>query len=137
MCRLSVRKERIVMTKIIFYRSGGVFYGFEEQGHTGYGEEGWDILCSALSSMTMFLINTVEVAYDSSVDYEIDDNTTTIRVKCRAALPEFEADELKRYAVSGIFLGYYQQLSDMLEDYGDYLDVQVVNRPYDGEKSVR
>ena len=96
------------MTTITFYRSGGVFYGFEERGHTGYGEEGWDILCSALSAMTMFLINTVEVAYASSVDYEIDDNTTTIRVRCRAALPEFEADELKRYAVSGIFLGYYQ-----------------------------
>ena len=45
----------------------------------------------------------MEVAYASSVDYEIDDNTTTIRVRCRAALPEFEADELKRYAVSGIF----------------------------------
>ena len=125
------------MTKIIFYRSGGVFYGFEEQGHTGYGEEGWDILCSALSAMTMFLINTVEIAYDSSVDYEIDDNTTTIRVRCRAALPEFEADETKRYAVSGIFLGYYQQLSDMLEDYGDYLDVQIVNRSFDGKVTDR
>ena len=87
--------------------------------------------------MTMFLINTVEVAYASSVDYEIDDNTTTIRVRCRAALPEFEADELKRYAVSGIFLGYYQQLSDMLEEYGDYLDVQVVNRPYGGGDTAR
>ena len=119
------------MTTITFYRSGGVFYGFEERGHTGYGEEGWDILCSALSAMTMFLINTVEVAYASSVDYEIDDNTTTIRVRCRAALPEFEA------AVSGIFLGYYQQLSDMLEEYGDYLDVQVVNRPYGGGDTAR
>lgn len=125
------------MTKIIFYRSGGVFYGFEEQGHTGYGEEGWDILCSALSAMTMFLINTIEIAYDSSVDYEIDDNTTTIRVKCRAALPEFEADETKRYAVSGIFLGYYQQLSDMLEDYGDYLDVQIENRSFDEKGTGR
>lgn len=120
------------MTKIVFYRSGGVFYGFEEQGHTGYGMEGDDILCAALSAMTMFLINTVEVAYDSSIDYEIQDDTTTIRVRCRAALPEFEADECRRYAVSGIFLGYYQQLSDMLEEYGDYLDVQVENRPYDG-----
>ena len=125
------------MTKIIFYRSDGVFYGFEEQGHTGYGEDGWDILCSALSAMTMFLINTVEVAYASSVDYEIDDNTTTVRVKCRAALPEFEADETKRYAVSGIFLGYYEQLSDMLEDYGDYLDVQIVNRSFDGKVTDR
>ena len=118
------------MTKIVFFRSGGVFYGFEEQGHTGYGEAGDDVLCAAVSSMTMFLINTVEVAYASSVDYEIEDNTTTIRVKCKSALPEFEEDDLKRYAVSGIFMGYYQQLSDMVEEYGDYLDVKVVSRPY-------
>lgn len=118
------------MTTIVFYRNDGIFYGFEEQGHTGYGEEGDDILCAALSSMTMFLINTIEVAYDSRVDYEIDDGTTTIRVQSRAALLEFEEDDAKRYAVSGIFLGYYRQLSDMLEEYGDYLDVKVINRPY-------
>ena len=121
------------MTKIVFYRSDGIFYGFEEQGHTGYGEEGTDILCSALSAMTMFLINTIEVAYASRVDYDIEDNTTTIRVRARAALPEYEADEAKRYAVSGLFLGYYQQLTDMLEEYGDYLDVKVVNRSYEGD----
>ena len=118
------------MTKIVFFRSDGIFYGFEEQGHTGYGEEGDDILCSAISAMTMFLINTVEVAYSSSIDYEIDDGTTTICVTCKSALPEFEEDDLKRYAVSGIFLGYYQQLTDMLEEYGDYLDVKVINRHY-------
>ena len=118
------------MTRITFYRSDGIFYGFEEQGHTGYGEAGDDILCSALSAMTMFLINTVEVAYASPIEYEIDDGSTTVRVQCRAALPEYEEDDMKRYAVSGIFLGYYQQLSDMLEDYGDYLDVKVINRPY-------
>ena len=118
------------MTTIVFYRNDGIFYGFEEQGHTGYGEEGDDILCAALSSMTMFLINTVEVAYDARVDYEIDDGTTTIRVQSRAALPQFEGDDAKRYAVSGIFLGYYRQLSDMLEEYGDYLDVKVINRPF-------
>ena len=55
------------MTKIVFFRSGGVFYGFEEQGHTGYGEAGDDILCAAISSMTMFLINTIEVADRKSV----------------------------------------------------------------------
>ena len=118
------------MTTIVFYRNDGIFYGFEEQGHTGYGEEGDDILCAALSSMTMFLINTIEVAYDSRVDYEIDDGTTTIRVQSQAALPQFEGDDAKRYAVSGIFLGYYRQLSDMLEEYGDYLDVKVINRPF-------
>ncbi len=119
------------MTKIIFYRSDGIFYGFEEQGHTGYGEEGDDILCAALSAMTMFLINTVEVAYASNIEYEIEEGATTIRVKCKAALPEFEEDDSRRYAVSGIFLGYYQQLTDMLEEYGDFLDVKVENRAYE------
>ncbi|MBQ7336790.1 MAG: ribosomal-processing cysteine protease Prp [Clostridia bacterium] len=119
------------MTKIVFFRSGGVFYGFEEQGHAGYGEAGDDILCAAISSMTMFLINTIEVAYASKVDYSIDDGAARIRVCAKAALPEFESDDYKRYAVSGIMMGYYCQLSDMLEEYGDYLDVCVKDKPYE------
>ena len=119
------------MTKIVFFRSGGVFYGFEEQGHAGFADAGSDILCAAISSMTMFLINTVEVAYASNVDYEIDEGATRIRVTAKAALPEFESDDYKRYAVSGIMMGYYCQLGDMLEEYGDYLDVSVVDKPYE------
>ncbi len=122
------------MTKIVFFRSDGIFYGFEEQGHTGYGEAGDDILCASLSAMTMFLINTVEVAYDSKVEYDISEDDTKVTVRVKAALPEYESDDCKRYAVSGILMGYYMQLSDMLEDYGDYLDLQVKNRPY--EESV-
>ena len=119
------------MTKIVFFRSGGVFYGFEEQGHTGYGEAGDDILCAAISSMTMFLINTIEVAYASLVDYDIEEGDTRIRVIAKAALPEFESDDYKRYAVSGIMMGYYCQLSDMLEEYGDFLGVTVQDKPYE------
>ena len=121
------------MTKLVFFRTGGVFYGFEEQGHTGYGEEGGDVLCAALSAMTMLIINTVEVAYASSVDFTIDEETTNIKVRSKAALPEYEEDELKRYAVSGIFLAYYKQIEDMLEEYYDYLDVSVVDRPYEDD----
>ena len=119
------------MTKIVFFRSGGVFYGFEEQGHTGYGEAGDDILCAAVSSMTMFLINTIEVAYASRVDYDISEDDTRIRVRAKAALPEFEDDDYKRSAVSGIIMGFYLQLGDMLEEYGDYLDVSVVDKPFE------
>ena len=119
------------MTKIVFFRSGGVFYGFEEQGHTGYGEAGDDILCAAISSMTMLLINTIEVAYASNVDYDINEGATRIRVRAKAALPEFEADDYKRYAVSGIMMGYYCQLSDMLEEYGDFLDVSVKEQSWE------
>ena len=119
------------MTKIVFFRSGGVFYGFEEQGHAGFAQAGDDILCAALSSMTMFLVNTIEVAYCSRVDYDIDEGATRIQVRAKAALPEFESDDYKRYAVSGIIMGYYCQLGEMLEDYAEYLDVSVIDKPYE------
>ncbi len=119
------------MTKIRFFRCDGVFYGFEELGHAGYGEAGDDVVCAALSAMTMLIVNTVELAYASNVDYDIDEGATHIRVRSKAALPEFEEDEKKRYAVSGIFLAYYYQLNDMLEEYYDYLEVEVVDKNYE------
>ena len=119
------------MTKVVFYRSGGVFYGFEEQGHTGFGQEGDDILCAALSAMTMLIINTIEVAYASDVEYTIDDETTNIRVRSKAALLEFEEDERKRYAVSGLFMSYFYQLNGLLEEYYEFLDVEVKDVDYE------
>ena len=119
------------MTKIVFYRSGGVFYGFEEQGHTGFGEEGNDILCAALSAMTMLIINTIEVAYASDVDYTVNEGATRISVRSKAALPEFEEDERKRYAVSGLFCSYFYQLNDLLEEYYDFLQVEVIDKEYE------
>ena len=90
------------MTTITFYKADGYFYGFEEQGHTGYGESGEDILCSALSAMTMLIINAIEVTYQSSVDYDIDEKTTDIRLIAKSALPKYEKDERKQYAIQGL-----------------------------------
>lgn len=117
------------MTKITFYKTGGVFYGFEEQGHTGYGESGDDVLCAAISAMTMLIINAIEVSFACNVDYNIDEKTTDIKVIVRSALPEYEEDEKKRYAVSGLITAYYYQLNDMIEDYYDYLEVEEREEP--------
>ena len=116
------------MTTITFYKTGGFYYGFEEQGHTGFAESGDDILCSALSSMTMLIINSIEISYASSVDYTIDEKTTDIKVIAKSALPKYEKDEKKQYAVSGLIQAYYFQLMDLVEDYYEFLDVKVVER---------
>ena len=113
------------MTKIVFFRTNGVYYGFEEEGHTGYGESGEDILCASISAMTMLLVNTIEVSYASDVLYTISEDDTEIEVKALDALPETGADEKKQYAISGLFMGYYYQLNDLLEEYYDYLDVEI------------
>ena len=116
------------MTTVIFYKTNGFYYGFEEQGHTGYGESGEDILCSALSAMTMLIINAIEVTYQSSVDYTIDEETTDIRLIAKAALPKYEKDEKKQFAVSGLIQAYFYQLMDLTEEYYDYLDVKEIER---------
>ena len=116
------------MTTITFYKAGGFYYGFEEQGHTGFAESGDDILCSALSSMTMLIINAIEVSYASDVEYIIDEKTTDIKLIAKSALPKYEKDEKKQYAVSGLIQAYFFQLMDLVEEYYDYLDVREVER---------
>ena len=119
------------MTKVVFFRNDGIFYGFRETGHTGYGDEGYDILCAALSSMTMLLINSINVVYAGELDYTIDEGATEIMVQSKSALPEFEEDEKKRYAISGLFMSYCIQLNDLMEEYYDYLQVEVVDKEYE------
>ncbi len=116
------------MTTVTFYKANGFYYGFEEKGHTGYAESGDDILCSALSAMTMLIINSIEVSYASRVDYTIDEKTSDIKLIAKSALPKYEADEKKQYAVSGLIQAYFFQLMDLVEDYYEFLDVKEVER---------
>ena len=116
------------MTTITFYKTGGLYYGFEEQGHTGYGESGDDVLCAALSSMTMLIINAIEVSFASNVDYTIDEKTTDIKLIVKSAIPKYEKDEKKQYAAQGLIQAYFFQLMDLVEEYYDYLDVKEVER---------
>ena len=116
------------MTTIIFYKADGHYYGFEEKGHTGYGESGDDVLCAALSSMTMLIINAIEVTYACDVDYSIDEKTTDIKLIAKSALPKYEKDEKKQYAVSGLIQAYYFQLMDLVEEYYEFLDVKEIEK---------
>ena len=117
------------MTTIIFYKADGHYYGFEEKGHTGYGESGDDVLCAALSSMTMLIINAIEVTYACDVDYSIDEKTTDIKLIAKSALPKYEKDEKKQFAVSGLIQAYYFQLMDLVEEYYEFLDVKEIEKP--------
>ena len=113
------------MIKIRFFKRDGVFFGFRETGHAEYDDPGKDIVCSAVSAMTMLIINCIEVSYCSDVEYDIDEETTDITVKAYGAVND--PDDRKRYAISGLIEGYFLQLNDMLEDYYDYLDVDEIS----------
>lgn len=117
------------MTKVVFYKKHGVYYGFREVGHADYAEEGSDIVCAALSAMTMLIVNTVETVWAANVDYVYDEESGDITVTVKEALPEYASSDEKQYAISGLFEGYFYQLMDMIEDYGDYIDVEAKEKP--------
>ncbi len=111
------------MVKITFFKRDSVYYGFRETGHAEFDDAGKDIVCAAVSAMTMLIINAIEVSYASNVEYSIDEDTADIEVKAYGALPNISEDYAKQYAISGLIQAYYLQLVDMLEDYSEYLDV--------------
>jgi uncharacterized protein YsxB (DUF464 family) len=114
------------MVKITFFKRDGVYYGFRETGHAEFDDAGKDIVCAAVSAMTMLVINAIEVSYASDVEYSIDEDTADIEVRAYGALPENSDDEKKQYAISGLLQSYFLQLVDMIEDYDEYLDVTEV-----------
>ena len=116
------------MTKITFFKRNGIYYGFNETGHSGYADAGHDIVCSAISAMTMLVVNTIEISYASDVEYTIDEDTTDITVKVPCALDISPENVSKQFAISGLIQGYFMQLMDMLEDYYDYLSVEEIEK---------
>ncbi len=49
------------MTTITLYKNNNAYKGFCVSGHSGYGEAGEDIVCSAISSAVMLTINAITV----------------------------------------------------------------------------
>ena len=113
------------MTHITFYRRGGYFYGFQEIGHTGLADAGDDVLCAAISSMTMLIVNMLEVSFETDVQYLIDEEKAKITVTALGALPDYAGGGGRQYASSGAIKAYYDQLKDLEEDYYEYLEVDV------------
>ena len=115
------------MVNITFYKRNGVYYKFVEEGHALFDEAGNDIVCAAISSMTMLVANSIEVSFSSNVDYQIDGDNNRITVTATDALPEYCEDEKRQFAVSGIMQAYYLELMSMLDDYYEYIDVNEID----------
>ena len=56
------------------------FSGFEISGHAGYGEEGNDIVCAAVSSCTMLVCNAITENFGADAEVEVEENRITLRL---------------------------------------------------------
>ena len=55
------------MTEITIVTHDGTYRGFECHGHAGYADSGEDIVCSAISALTINTINSIEHLTDDAI----------------------------------------------------------------------
>lgn len=48
------------MTAVTIYKKSGQYTGFTLEGHAGYAEEGEDIVCAAISVLSLNTLNSIE-----------------------------------------------------------------------------
>ena len=97
------------MIKVTFFRRGKEFTGFELSGHSGYSQEGSDIVCSAVSSVAYMTANTVTEIIGIKADISLDDGYMKF-------IPEKSSDEIQV-----LFKGMALHLNALAEQYEEYM----------------
>ncbi len=90
-----------------FGKRNGRFYKFRISGHSGYSEEGSDIVCAAVSAMAMLTVNTLSEDLGLPVSLTVDEDGPVIGLT------------LEREDVSGCALiaGLEREVSALAIDY--------------------
>lgn len=67
------------MTVLRVYRKKTLFTGFECIGHSGYADEGSDIVCAAISTAVQFCVNCAEKIDRVPIDLKVDEEQALVR----------------------------------------------------------
>ena len=109
------------MTKVIVTRKNNKIISFSCDGHTDYGEEGEDIVCAALSSITQTaVLGLMQVAH-LPIDYKVDHKNATLSV----VLPD-KLDAEDRINADMILETMYLGIADLSAEYGRF--IQLTNK---------
>ena len=62
-----------MITVKAFVDQDGGYRGFKVTGHAGYGEEGEDIVCAAVSALTQNTVNAIETFTEDPISCTVDE----------------------------------------------------------------
>jgi len=94
------------------------FESFSTKGHSGYSEEGSDILCAAVSGATELVVNVLE---KFSIDFSLKVDETKPYVLCD--ITQNESNALKSEIIQHVIEGYIGYISDLAESYPEYIEI--------------
>lgn len=110
------------MTKISIKKNQEDFLRVTCDGHTGYGVEGEDIVCSAVSSIVQTAALGLLMVASVPVKIDRDDKKGFFEI----IIPENLSDD-KKHDVNIILSTMLCGISDLREEYSDFIELEVEN----------
>lgn len=98
-----------------FFKSNGKFKNFRINGHSGYAEEGSDIVCAAVSAMAMLTINNITDSFGIPAEVTADEEGPVIDFRLKS-------DDERACA---LIAGLWRELAALANDYPENIRVTV------------
>ena len=106
------------MTTVRFRTEGNRVTGFDSVGHSGYAEEGEDIVCAAITSAIRLVEATVNDVLGLAASVKIREESATISLRLPGGLDP-TAESTCQALMTGLMV-YFAQLHD---EYPDNIEV--------------
>ncbi len=105
------------MTKITFFKKNNLILGFRAEGHTGFSEEGTDIVCSAISTATQLTVVGLEEVLGLRLNLKRNDKNALL--ECKLASKETEIEKAQSF-----FKALEISLKQIEQDFKKYMEVK-------------
>ena len=104
------------MTKVEIFNHDGRINGFSVSGHSGYAEEGSDIVCAAVSSAVKFVECTINDVLGNHANVKMNEDEPRVTLTIPAACDDEDA-------VQAVLTGFTLTMCALRDDYPDYIEV--------------
>ena len=104
------------MTKCEFFTEDDRITGFSVSGHSGYAENGQDIVCAAISAVVTMAEATINEVCGAKAMVRVKDDQARITLMLPASCDEEDT-------VQAVLSGMMLTLISMRDDYPDYIEV--------------
>ena len=106
------------MTSVIIHTVEDRIIGFDSQGHSGYGEQGEDIVCAAVTSAVRLVEATVNDVMGLCASVKVNQETAAISLRLPGGLAS-TAESTCQNLMTGLMV-YLAQLHD---EYPEHIEV--------------
>ncbi len=111
------------MTRVTLIKASGFYAGYSVQGHSGFASAGEDIVCAAISCLTITCVNAIEDACGSPPVIRENVKLASLDVMIPASFSDVQrqnAHAMMRFMVIG--------LTEIAEQYPKHLVLADVNQ---------